>query len=163
MWWRREVKQIFEAFFFLFLCKSNECLSSAEKPWHNNIYALLFTLSKADLLFYLLVYFLCSQVTTSYFSPLAACSADLIQRFQASQTPCCLFSLLHSQMAAGEDPGTLGWIFSYNMYLQKPSDSLLFLLVLFLLLSPSFTLSLRVIRSQMMYRYLHPCICCNIM
>lgn len=90
------------------------------------------TILKARLLFYLFFYLFRSQATTS--SPLAAGSADLIQHFQTSRTPCCLFSLLHSQMAAEEAPGTLGshgligWILRYNMYLQNPTDSPLFCL-----------------------------------
>lgn len=91
-------------------------------------------ISKAGVLFDLFFYSFHSQAIKYYFSPLAAGSADLIQHFQTSQTPCCLFSLLHSQMAAEEAPGTLGlrgligWILCYKMYLQNPTDSPLFCL-----------------------------------
>lgn len=91
-------------------------------------------ISKADLLLYLFLYFFCSRATTSSCAPLAAGGADLIQHFQSTRTPCCLFSLLRSQMADVEVPGELdlygliGWILSCNMYLKNPADRLLFCL-----------------------------------
>lgn len=113
-------------------------LSSAEKSRHNNVNALFFSASSKTGLFFSFFFSHRSQVATSYFCPLAAGGADLIQHIQASRTPCC--SPPHSRMDADEAQGR-GHRAGYSaiiMYLQKKntkkttSEYLILLLVLFL-------------------------------
>lgn len=97
-------------------------LSSAEKSRHNNVNALFFSASSKTGLFFSFFFSHRSQVATSYFCPLAAGGADLIQHIQASRTPCC--SPPHSRMDADEAQGS-GHRAGYSaiiMYLQKKTQ-----------------------------------------